>query len=275
RWYDARREMNRAMRILPRLGSFSTDVFKNREGLDGLRIVRVGGDRAVIVPVAGRETVQYRMEYPRGNGMVPARGVPVSFRGGGDIAWVTPASAETDARGEIEVDIVAGTRIGEEQITIEVDGTVPGGSGLSDAPGKLFKAAGPILMQRVLVTSERGVTVCVELDAADGTDAERVREGLSLSLETLGSSLSPCSPDVDLLVSVSIVAGTEETHGVWLSRVECEVAVFDQRLAEDVGEITLMVKETGERAARDVEVLTLHEAGRLIAVFLEPRLARR
>ena len=117
--------------------------------------------------------------------------------------------------------------------------------------------------------------MCVEVSGASAADAERVLAAIDGSLDALHASRVECGPDASLVVSARVDVVTEEMHGAWLSRVTCDLRVFDQRLAEVTGETAFDVRESLESSARDAEALALREAGRLITVFLEPRLAER
>ena len=205
---------------------------------------------------------------------MPASGVPVATVGGTLVR--TPGSTtETDESGEIVFEVVAGNQSGEDSFDVVAmiapsqDIFIPGGRGGAD---DLVIAT---VTQDVVVLPLSDATVCVEIDAATEADEERTREGLIAGLTASGSRLVECGPDASLVVSVDVSVSTQETHGTWLARAECSVRVFDQRLADDVGEVSFEVVESLDSSARDAEVLTLREVGRLIAVYLEPRLVER
>ncbi len=283
RWLDGVLEMRHAYDLLPRLGSDAAPdglgvrlvrELRGREGALAPRFERIDGAGQFVIGAGSRESVRFRLTYPVDGEWVPAAGVPVTTVGGVLVRALSGAT-ETDESGEITLEVVAGTKTGEDTFDVVArlfpEQEVFLGAGGTGADQFVVAAA----TQDVFVLPISDATVCVEIDAATTVDAERVREGLLAGLTVLGSRLVECGPDASLVVAADISLSTQEIHGTWLAHAACDVRVFDQRLAEDVGEISFEVKESLESAARDAEVLVLREVGRLMAVYLEPRLAER
>ncbi len=282
RWLEAVLQMKSAHRLLGRLGAgeVQTDLgarllsdFQDSEGALAPRFVSLRGRDPLVVPAGGREPVRYRLEYRLGDAWVAASGVPVEIEGG-NLVRPTAGAMETDASGEIAFELVAGAEEGDDHFRMtarvfpRMKTLLPHGS--VDQPD-----VAAVIVQNVIVLSKREATVCVEIDAEHETCSERVREALSNGLAALGSALVDCGPDADLVVSVDVSVSTQEVHGSWLARATCEIRVFDQRLADETGSTVFEVTESLESSARDAEQLALRETGRLITVYLEPRLAER
>ncbi len=283
RWLDGVIEMRHAYDLLPRLSSDAMPdglglrlvaELRDREGVLAPRFERLDGAGQLVISARSREPVRFRLTYPLDGEWVPAAGVPVTTTGGVLVRTLSSAT-ETDESGEIAFEVVAGSATGEDGFDV-VARLFP--------EQEIFLAGGGIsaddfviatVTQDVFVLPLCDATVCVEIDAATTADGERTREGLIAGLTIFGSRLVECGPDASLVVTADVSMSTQETHGTWLAQAACDVRVFDQRLAENVGEISFEVKESLESSARDVEVLALREVGRLIAVYLEPRLAER
>ncbi len=283
RWLDGAAETRRAYDLLPRLsrdampenlGSERVSELRSRSGALAPRFERLDGTGKLVLSAGSRETVRFRLSYLFGGDWVPAAGVPVTTVGGGMVRTLVGAT-ETDESGEIEIEFVAGSETGED--SFDVVAAVPPGQEVF-IPGDRSAAENAVIAtttQEVFVLPLSNATVCVEIDAGNDADQERTREGLLAGLTLAGSRLVECGPDASLVVTVDVSMSTQETHGTWLAHAECDVRVFDQRLAEDVGGFSFEVMESLESSARDAEVLVLREVGRLIAVYLEPRLAER
>ncbi len=286
RWSEALHELVRAGELERRvdpsavLRTSSTAFRELLASALGVRIVRVDGSGPIGIRVGSRERVRYRVEYPLGDEWVHAAGVPVSIEGGDSVLPVMSA-LQTDASGEVTLEFAAGEESTDDAVLLRVKYSVPKGDvlpGRSAVPSPVVIAQ---VRQELLVLSSREATVCVEISAgraggaASDSAADRVREALSNSLDALGASLVDCGPDASLVVTADVSLSTQETHGTWLAHIECSVRAFDQRLAEDVGRVSFEVKESLESSARDAEMLALREVGRLVAVYLEPRLAER
>ncbi len=283
RWLDGVIEMRHAYDLLARIGADAipdglglrlVTKLRDREGTLDPRFDRVDGAGQLVISSGSRESVRFRLRYPVDGEWVPASGVPVTTVGGILVRTLAGAT-ETDESGEIVFEVVAGTRTGEDSFDVvarvspEQDVFVPGGRGGADD----FVIA--TVTQDVFVLPLSDATICVEIDAATEADEERTREGLLAGLTGFGSRLVECGPDASLVVTADVSMSTQEMHGTWLAHVECSVRVFDQRLAKDTGEVSFDVMESLGSSARDAEVLALREVGRLIAVYLEPRLVER
>jgi len=289
RWLDGLLQMYEADDLLRRLGAKSVTGdtalnlrrnFTDEEGVFAPRFVRVGGQGPLVLNAGARASVRYRLEYRMAEKWIRASGVPVVVYGGSLVRPVTGVT-ETDASGEIAFDVAAGSEPGDDSFHIVAEVfprlrlMLPAGT----ADQKPDVAAE--IVQRVVVLSSRDATVCVEINAeragedVDDSDVDRVREALSNSLKALGVPLVDCGPHASLVVTADVILSTQEAHGAWVAHAECSVRAFDQRLAEDVGRVSFEVQESLESSARDAEMLALREVGRLIAVYLEPRLAER
>lgn len=282
RLIEAVLEMRRAFELGVWLGSVDSDPRLVEKvaaegsawtGRFGPELAFVDGAGALVMGVGDREAFSVSLTYAVDAEDVPAVGVPVSVAGG-SLAWATTLAGVTDENGEVEIEVVAGTVAGQD--TLEIAASFPsvaavyGHWGQNDPDGVIAR-----LRREVVVVAAGEATVCLEVDADTEVDAERVRDGMLPVLEHAGSRLAECGPDAALVVSVDVSLGTEETHGAWLTRVACSVRVFDQRVAKVTGETSFEVAESRDSSARDAEVLALREAGRLVGVYLEPRLAER
>ncbi len=208
----------------------------------------------------GEGTFMAYVDLPR-----PDRGAP-----GGE-----PVDVPDRAPGEASVDVPAVE-------SVDVPGRAPGEASV-DAPAEA--EAG--VRCEVVVTSAMDAAVCVEIDAGRAGDAggeiadgpawlrERVREGIQNGLDDVGSRLVECGPTVELVVAVDVSVATTRAGEAWSTLVTCRVVAIDQRLGERVGEVSFEVEEGIDGDAREVEALALREAGRLVAVYLEPRLSER
>ena len=283
RWLEGMLQMHQAHVLLRRLGGARGDGdaaarlnhdFTDRDGVFAPRFVRVGGQDPLVLASGGREVVRYRLEYRLGGVWVPASGVPVVVESG-DLVRPVVMTAETGPSGEIAFEVAAGVEPGDDQFRIVAEVfprehlLLP--AGIAD---QRYDVAAEFV-QRVIVLSTREATVCAEVDVDDEGSAARVRTALATSLDVLGASLVECGPDAALVVSADVALSVTETHGAWLATVVCEARVFDQRFADEAGAVEFEVRESSGSSARDAEALALRETGRLIAVYLDPRLPER
>ena len=77
---------------------------------------------------------------------------------------------------------------------------------------------------------------------------------------------------MELLIRGSARLTAKPIEGAWIAVAGIDASAFDQRLAVDVGSVTLDTAADSEEGQREAEVLALKEAGRILASYFSRRM---
>ncbi len=198
---------------------------------------------------------------------LPAAGVPVRFEMASASA-VLDAGTTTDSSGVARCRIVVALgEPGEYEVTATVDTDAVSALGLPTGGSR-----GPFSSQRVFVVSgAHAISLCMEVTTGSAADAAQLEAGFVRRAERDGFRVDECGADIDVLVSSRASMSTYADGAVWAAEVVVTASAFDQRTAEDIGEIEIRVEETSTEGQRGAEVVALKEAGRLLAVWCGAR----
>lgn len=305
RWLDGVSELGRAAASLarggfPRPGDVADDEMSTveteadflrrglagdlAEVLDSLELSPAGPAPAVEAGSVERASMAVSAVFSWGGSVRPALGVPILYAATGGVA-IVEGDAVTDAEGRARCEIVAAYGgAGGRSVEVVVDAAAvaaaagrdvwrlldaPGGGGDSrtDLPG--------LALPFYVVEGGHGTTVCLEVEAESEADAAVVRQACAGALARDGFVVMACGPDADLLLEITASVSSYEDDSLWWAETAVEVSAVDQRSVESVGETTIAVFDEIGRSRRDSEVAVLREAGRLAAVYLSRRGARR
>jgi hypothetical protein len=241
--------------------------------------VRASPDSGVDVIETGASValdVRFHCSYEWEGRSIPAIGVPVRFEMPGASA-VLDGEPVTDQEGTATCRIVAAYgATGEYALELYLD-TDAARAALEGRDAPLDE---PVLLARHsvhLVTGAHAISLCATFGDPANADAAQVAAGFARRAERDGFRMGGCDPNVDVVITGEFSLSTAGGPDAWRTEVVLRGSAFDQRTAREVGETTVRATqivdaESGEDGGRDAEVLALKEAGRLLAVYLVPRI---
>jgi hypothetical protein len=220
--------------------------------------------------------VRFHCWYEWEGRSMPAIGVPVRFEMPGASA-VLDAEPVTDASGTATCSVVSAHGApGEYELEVYLD-TDAAQAALRET-GAVFDGTIPLAKRSVhLVTGAHAVSVCGTFGEAANPDAAQVAAGFARRMERDGFRMGDCDPNVDVIVTGEFAVSSAGGPDSWRVEVVLTASAFDQRTARGLGETSVRVTqvvdtESVDDGTRDAEVLALKEAGRLMAVYFEPRI---
>jgi hypothetical protein len=239
----------------------------------------------VEVGAAANAIVEFHCTYEWNGQIVVAAGVPVRFEMP-EASAVLDADPLTDGSGTATCRIVAAYgEPGAYELAVRLDvaaadAVVSRSFGSSEAPpgpGIIGRAdlSRPLASQTVhLVVGAHAISVCAQFGEPTDADAAQVMSGFARRMERDGYRLDACDPGVDVVTTGTLSLSTHGGSGSWTAQVVLSASAFDQRTARELGTTRITASETieAEEGRREAEVLSLKEAGRLLAVYLGPRI---
>ncbi len=279
RWFDGLLELERCRELLDsasavgrtervrgemeRLSSWAGGAVSIRPATDVV-VVETGQHRRI--------AVRFLCSYEWDGRTVAAVGVPVEFRLHGFDA-VYAGDPESDAAGVATCHVVSAYGVeGECSIEAQVDLGVVAVAAGDDCAGT---TSAQVREQRMfLVTGAHAVSVCLEVRGLDSTDEAQLRAGFERRASSDGYRVEDCGAGIAAVVTADALKASEPLTDGWSATVVLEASAFDQRVAKEVGAITISATESTEEGARQAEVLALKEAGRLLAAYVSMRILR-
>jgi hypothetical protein len=260
-WLVLERSRSAAQRALPVLAS------------------AVGGVDVVESGASSGTTVEFRCAYEWNGRTVAATGVPVRFEMPGASA-VLDAEPATDASGTATCRIIeAHGAPGEYELAVYLDAEAARAALEGTAAGTAWlEDQAPMGRRSVhLVTGAHAISVCARLGEGTDADVAQAAAGFARRMERDGFRMGDCGPDVDVVVTGEVSLNTTGGPGSWTVEAVLTGTAFDQRTARGLGETSVRATqvssaEGGADARRDAEVLALKEAGRLLAVYFQPKI---
>jgi hypothetical protein len=230
---------------------------------------------------AAGEVVEFECSYRWNGETVPAVSVPVRFDVPGASA-VLDATPLTDEAGVATCTLLAvyGPP-GEYEMTVSLDVSAARAAlaaTTDQSAGSAWLATAhpsPRLAERPIhvVSATHAISVCATFGEHGDGDAAQVAAGFARRMERDGFRMADCGADVGVVVTGRVSLGV---RGGALEAT-LEASAFDQRTAFDLGRTTVRASEDvptdgSATGLREAEVLVLKEAGRLLAVYLVPRI---
>jgi len=280
RWFDGVRELARAREILREIADPAGGETERLAGeIDA--VAREVLSTVAIAPLAGVEVLEagapsdavfeFACEYVWSDVRRPARGAPVLFEPAG---WspVLDLDSPADRNGIVRVAVrTAVGDVGEAAVVARLDEHVMRavGEGLPGLERGLERRGTQSVFLVESITTE---SVCLEVFGASAGATATFLVACERRLERGGLAVASCGPDVAVVVRVDLaVASSEESTDAWSAGVVASVSAFDQRNDAGLGETTIELTElAGTR--EEAETLTLKEAGRLVATYLDRRI---
>jgi hypothetical protein len=236
----------------------------------------VGGVDVIESGASSELEVQFHCSYEWEGRSVPAIAVPVRFEMPGASA-VLDAEPVTDTTGAAICRVV--TAYGpageyELKLYLDVEAARVALEGTDASPDESLALARHSVH---VVTGAHAVSVCATFGESTDADAAQVAAGFARRMERDGFRMGDCGPNVDVVVTGEFSLSTVAAPDSWTVEVVLTASAFDQRTARELGETSVRATQTssaesGEDGRRDAEVLALKEAGRLMAVYFEPRI---
>jgi hypothetical protein len=281
-WLAGLSELSRAGLAHDGMGLPETDALRGAVMLETLNSAAEGAARSLMVepdtvttPLvirAGETTqIRFRLSFERGGQRMPAVGVPVAFE---SPEWGVIVRAErvSGVNGSVSVAVRAAENARCGRMRAHIDRTA-----LAATPARRF--AGFIADDssstavEIQVISERGVTVCLDLNDGEIAAARRLTDAFGPALARYGCTLEPCGPGTDIIVrgelSPDVVRPSVEGEQIL---AVLSVEAFDQRSALQIARTIVSVAWPSRDDREEAEALALREVGRLLAVYLESRI---
>ena len=128
-----------------------------------------------------------------------------------------------------------------------------------------------------LVAGAHAISVCAQFGVRGDADAAQVMSGFTRRMERDGYKMGACGPGVDVVITGTLSLSTRGERDSWTAEAVLSASAFNQRTASELGTTRITAMETvgagdSEDKKREAEVLALKEAGRLLAVYLGPRI---